>query len=313
MRARLLLLIILSGLLLPQAFAQERTVSGKVTAAENGDALPGVNVVVKGTTNGTVTDVDGNYKLAVDASATTLVYSFIGLATLEVPIGGRSVIDVQLSSDDIRLDEIVVTAVGIEREKKALGYSVENISADQVAQKSEPDVLRALQGKVPGVNITGSTGLPGSATRITIRGASSFLGNNEPLFVVDGTPYNNQQFTTYNQLTGGGAYANALATLDPNNIESITVLKGAAAAALYGSRAANGVVLVTTKAGSSRASRKKLEVTFNSSYSVEEIANLPEYQNLYGNGTEFQYQNSNGSWGAALSSLDSFPTWPSCC
>ncbi len=310
MRARLLLLIILSGLLLPQAFAQERTVSGKVTAAENGDALPGVNVVVKGTTNGTVTDVDGNYKLAVDASATTLVYSFIGLATLEVPIGGRSVIDVQLSSDDIRLDEIVVTAVGIEREKKALGYSVENISADQVAQKSEPDVLRALQGKVPGVNITGSTGLPGSATRITIRGASSFLGNNEPLFVVDGTPYNNQQFTTYNQLTGGGAYANALATLDPNNIESITVLKGAAAAALYGSRAANGVVLVTTKAGSSRASRKKLEVTFNSSYSVEEIANLPEYQNLYGNGTEFQYQNSNGSWGAAFSSLDSFPTWP---
>ncbi|UII32370.1 SusC/RagA family TonB-linked outer membrane protein [Fulvivirga ulvae] len=289
--------------------AQERSITGKVTSVDEGQPLPGVNVVLKGTTTGTVTDIEGNYKLNVPQEGGVLVFSFIGLESQEMQIGSRAVIDVQMASDVTQLSEVVVTAVGIERSKKSLGYSVENVGSEQIQQKSEPDVLKALQGKIPGVQISGSSGSPGSATRITIRGASSFLGNNQPLFVVDGIPYNDTQFDTNNQLTGGAAYANGLAQLDPNNIASISVLKGAAAAALYGSRAANGVIVVTTKSGSARASRKGLEITVSSSFALEEIANLPDYQNTYGNGAEFLYSNSNGSWGPAFASLDSFPTW----
>ncbi len=288
----------------------QRTVSGKVVSADDGGGIPGVNILIKGTITGTITDGDGNYRLSVPESGGTLVFSFVGLATQEIEIGSQSVIDVEMTTNISTLSEIVVTAVGIERDKKALGYSVESVSSDQIQQKSEPDVLKALQAKVPGVQIAASTGAPGSATRITIRGSSSFFGNNQPLFVVDGIPYNDLQYTTNNQLTGGGSYANGLAQLDPNNIESINVLKGAAAATLYGSRAANGVVVVTTKSGSARASQKGLEVTVSNSFAIEEIANLPDYQNSYGNGAHFLYSNANGSWGPAFASLDSFPTWP---
>lgn len=280
------------------SWAQERTVSGKVTSAEDGSTLPGVNVVLKGTTTGTVTDIDGNYKLSVPDNGGVLVFSFIGLASQEVSIENRSVIDVQMTSDVTQLSEVVVTAVGIQREAKALGYGVERVSGDQVQQVSEPDPLRAMQGKIPGVNITSSSSAAGSATRITIRGNSSLLGSNQPLFVVDGIPYNNNSNSTFNQLTGGGSYGSRIQDIDPNNIESITVLKGAAAAALYGSRAANGVILITTKSGSASASKAGLEITYNTSYSIEEVANLPDYQNTYGTGTNFNYQQVNGSWGA---------------
>ena len=295
--------------------AQERTISGKVTTAEDGSPIPGVNVIYKGTTVGTVTDFDGNYKLTVPSDDGTLVFRFIGLRTREIQIGNQSVIDVALAADVTQLSEVVVTAVGIEREARALGYSVENVDGDKMQQVSEPDALRALQGKVPGVNITGSSGAPGSSTRITIRGNSSLLGNNQPLFVVDGIPFNNEEYRTFNQLADGGAYANRLADIDPNNIESMTVLKGAAAAALYGSRAANGVVLITTKTGSPKASRKGLEMTFSTSYAMEEIANLPNLQNTYGTGTNFAYQQANGSWGAPFvgtrpyATLDSITHW----
>ncbi len=289
--------------------AQDQYVSGTVTASDR-SPLPGVNVLLQGTTTGVVTDIEGNYRIRVPEGGGTLMYSFIGYLDREIAIGGQSVINVTMQEDIRQLSEVVVTAAGIERERRALGYGVEEVSSDQIAQKSEPDVLRAMQGKVPGVNITGSTGVPGSATRITIRGNSSFLGNNEPLFIVDGIPYNNQQFTTSNQLTGGAAYSNGLATLDPNNIQSMTVLKGAAAAAIYGSRAANGVIVITTKSGSGKVSKKGLEVAYTSSYAIEQIANLPNYQNKYGAGTEFQYQNANGSWGAAFDRIDSIPTWP---
>lgn len=290
---------VLFALLLTQmALAQDRTISGKVTAREDASPIPGVNVILKGTTNGTVTDFDGNYKLDVPPEGATLVFRFIGLRTQEIDIGNQSIIDVAMEADITQLSEVVITAVGIEREARALGYSVENVSGDKIQQVSEPDALRALQGKVPGVNIGGSSGAPGSATRITIRGNSSLLGNNQPLFVVDGVPFNNNEYQTFNQLADGGAYSNRAADLDPNNIESMTVLKGAAAAALYGSRAANGVILITTKTGNAKASRKGLEMTFSSSYAQEKIANLPEYQNTYGTGTNFNYQQANGSWGA---------------
>ena len=303
------LLVLVLGYERSLAQEQERGVSGKVTSADEQQPLPGVNVILKGTTIGTVTDVEGRYSLNIPEGNATLVFTFIGLESREVQVGSQSIIDIEMSEDVTQLSEVVVTAVGIERSKKSLGYSVENIGAESIQQKSEPDVLKALQGKVPGVQISGSSGAPGSATRITIRGASSFLGNNQPLFIVDGIPYNDSQFTSNNQLTGGAAYANGLAQLDPNNIASISVLKGAAAAALYGSRAANGVIVVTTKSGNSRASRKGLEITVSSSVAFEEIANLPDYQNTYGNGAEFLYSNSNGSWGPAFSTLDSFPTW----
>ena len=305
----LILFVISCASIWNSLLAQDRTITGKVTSVQENDPLPGVNIRLKGTTRGTVSDVNGEYSLSVPESGGVLIYSFIGFTSKEIEIGDQSVINVSLASDVTQLTEVVVTAIGIEREKKALGYSVENVDGERVQQVAEPDPIRALQGKVPGVNIVGSAGTPGSATRITVRGNSSFFGNNLPLVIVDGVPYNTDQYTTSNQLTSGAIYSNALSTLDPNNIQSINVLKGAAAAALYGSRAANGVVVITTKTGAAKPSNKGLEVTVTSSYALEEIANLPDYQNTYGNGVEFQYANANGSWGPAFSSMDKFPTW----
>jgi TonB-dependent SusC/RagA subfamily outer membrane receptor len=296
--------------------AQDRTVSGRVTSVEDGSPLPGVNVVLKGTQTGTVTDADGNYSLNVTGQpGEVLVFTFIGLRTEELPIENRTVIDLQMETDVTQLSEVIVTAVGIEREARALGYSVENVSAQKVQQVAEVDPLRALQGKVAGVNITGSSGAPGSSTRITIRGNTSLLGENQPLFVVDGIPYNNAENATYAGLQDGGAYSNRFSDLDPNNIESITILKGGAAAALYGTRAANGVVVITTKTGKTGASRKGLEVSFASQYAVEEIGNLPDLQNKYGTGTNFEYAQANGSWGAPFpgtvpySTITEIPHW----
>ncbi|MEQ9468453.1 MAG: SusC/RagA family TonB-linked outer membrane protein [Ekhidna sp.] len=290
----------------------QRTVSGKVTD-DTGESLPGVNVVIKGTTTGTTTDLDGNFRLEVEEGA-TLVFSFVGFETQEVQVGARTTIDISMGGAT-ELQEVVVTAVGIERDAKALGISVESISADKIQQVSEPDPLRALQGKIAGVNISGSSGAPGSTTRITIRGNSSLLGNNQPLFVVDGIPYNNQSNGSFTGLTQGGAYGSRIADIDPNNIESINVLKGGAAAALYGTRASNGVVVITTKSGNSRAAKKGLEVQVRSSYAVEKIANLPDYQNKYGTGTNFTYQQANGSWGAPFPgtvpyrTVETIPHW----
>jgi TonB-linked SusC/RagA family outer membrane protein len=319
MRKKLLLSVLSMLLCLSwHARAQTQTVTGTVTSASDGSALPGVNVLVKGTTTGATTNTDGRYTISASGNS-TLVFSFIGFAAQEVPVNNRSTIDVRLSEDVTNLSEVVVTAVGIQREQKALGYSVERVDASKVQQVSEPDVLRSLQGKVPGVNIIGSSGVPGSATRLTIRGNRSFFGNNQPLFVVDGVPYNNDvngaNSAGNGQLAGGGAYASRIADIDPNNIESMTVLKGGAAAALYGIRAANGVVLITTKTGSSRVSKKGLEVTYASSYALENIANIPRYQNTYGTGSGFVYAQVNGSWGAPFRgtvpypTIDSIPLW----
>jgi TonB-linked SusC/RagA family outer membrane protein len=314
-RLLLVCVAVVFTLSLNDAFAQDRTVSGRVSSTEDDSPLPGVNVVLKGTTVGTATDADGRYSLSVPASGGALVFSFIGLESKEIEIGDRSIVDVSLALDVTQLSEVVVTAVGIQKEKRALGYSVENVSSSKLQQVAELDPLRALQGKVAGVNIGGSSGAPGSSTRITIRGNSSLLGNNQPLFVVDGIPYNNDQNGPYGQLTSGSAYSSRIADLDPNNIESMTVLKGAAAAALYGTRAANGVIVVTTKTGANKKSKKGLEVSYGMTYAIEKIANLPEYQNTYGTGTRFLYQQANGSWGAPFigtkpyATTDSIPHW----
>jgi len=303
------------------AWAQERSITGRVTATEDGSPLPGVNIVVKGTTTGTVSDAEGSYRLSVPESATTLIFSFIGLVTQEVEIAGRSVIDLPMSQDVTQLNEVVVTSMNIAREKKALGYSVETVSGNKISQVAEPDPLRALTGKVPGVNIISSSGAPGSSTRITIRGNTSLLNNNQPLFVVDGIPYNNDYVTTEGTntntggLTAGGAFSSRISDLDPNDIKSMTILKGANAAALYGARAANGVIVITTKSGSAGASKKGLEVTYSGTFGIEKIANLPNFQNSYGTGTNFAYAQANGSWGAPFigsrpyAALDSIPHW----
>ncbi|MEI7581916.1 SusC/RagA family TonB-linked outer membrane protein [Runella sp.] len=278
--------------------AQDRKITGKVTSAEDGSALPGVSVVVKGTSKGVNTDGSGSYSIDAPNSA-TLVFSFVGTLTQEIAVGTRTAINVVLAADTKQLSEVVVTAVGIQRDKKALAFAVSNVKGSDLQQRSEPDPLRALSGKVPGVNITAGNGAPGAGTRITIRGNNSFTGNNQPLFVVDGIPFDNGVNSTqgYNQNT---VTSNRAYDIDPNNIESMTVLKGAAASALYGSRAANGVIVITTKAGS-KSARKGLEVTYNSSYSVENVSSLPEYQDSYTQGSNQTYNGGFiGNWGTAM-------------
>ncbi|MDX2247753.1 MAG: SusC/RagA family TonB-linked outer membrane protein [Bacteroidia bacterium] len=297
--------------------AQTR-VSGKVTQAASGEPVEGATVIVEGTTTGVLTDATGAYSLTVPPDGKVLVFSFVGLKKQRYTLDGNTTINIVMEQDILELSEVVVTAYGIGRERKALGYGVENLKGEDIAQKSEPDALRSIQGKIAGVNISGSSSMPGSSTRITIRGNSSLLGDNQPLFIVDGIPYNNNDnlpAASFNQLVGSGATSTRIADIDPNNIQSITVLKGAAAAALYGTRAANGVIVINTKSGNTALGAQKLRVTVNSSLSFEQIASLPEYQNTYGSGTNFAYSQVNGSWGAPFvgakpyASVTTIPHW----
>ena len=322
MKKILHLLICICFLLIQNAFAQTHTVTGTVTAKDDGLPLPGVTVKINGTNIGTPTDQHGKYSITA-APGSTLVFSFIAYTTQEIVVGNKTVINVVLVPNSQQLTEVVVTgALGISRRVKSLGYAETTVKPEQIIQKSEPDVLKALDGKVAGVDIRNSEGTPGAATRITIRGASSFFGDNQPLIVVDGVPFSNDQVTTTNQTNGAAAYGSGIADLDPNDIESMTVLKGAGAAALYGSRAANGAIIVTTKSGNASRSKKGTEITFRSSTSIEQVANYPNYQNLYGAGTQGNYANSNGSWGPAFNApvdgvnglvstngVTSIPTW----
>jgi TonB-linked SusC/RagA family outer membrane protein len=287
------------------SFAQ-RTISG-VISDSNGDPLLGVNILVQGTNNGTVSDENGAYTISVTPENKILVFSYTGFTTQEVTIGNSNTIDVKME-EGIQLGEMVVTALGITRDKKEIGYAIEELKGEQLQRVGETDPLRAMQGKVAGVNITGSSSQPGSATRLTIRGIKSFFGNNQALYVVDGIPYDASTNGASFQLTGGGAYSNRLADLDPNNIESISILKGATAAALYGSRASRGVVVITTKTGALKKGENKLRVDLSTSVNLEEIASLPNYQNSYGTGTGFTYAQANGSWGAPFQGERPYPT-----
>jgi len=288
------------------AFAQDRTVSGKVTSSEDGTSVPGVNVVVKGTTTGAVTDIDGNYKLSVPADGGTLVFSFIGLETQEVEIGSRSVIDISMASDAEQLSEVVITAIGIEQEKVAIGYGISQVSSDQIEGRNESDVARILRGKATGVQITQTSGLAGSGTNVIIRGYSSISGTNQPLFVVDGIPMNTNT-NTGNQTfgTGGATASSRFLDLDPNNIVDITILKGLSATVLYGENGRNGVVLVTTKTGKGGGSAsEKMEITVSQGVFISEVANVPDYQNTFGNGFNAGFGWFFSNWGAAFADLD---------
>ena len=306
MKRFLFLIFALVGTL--SAGYSQRVISGTVTDAA-GQALIGANVIAKeATAIGTITDVDGNFSLKVPAEVTAFVISYAGYETQEVVLGTSNSIKVTLNEGKL-LEEVVVTALGISRKEKSLGYSVSQVEASALKEKAEPDLLKTLQGRVAGVDIRTSQGAPGSATRIQIRGNSSFGLETQPLIIVDGVPYSNEQVNTSSQTSGGGAYGSGIAGLDPNDIESFNILKGAAAAAIYGSRASRGVVIITTKSGSSKK-RDGVRVNFRTSYAIENVANLPSYQNSYGTGSNFTYANANGSWGPKFGTIDSIPAWP---
>jgi TonB-dependent starch-binding outer membrane protein SusC len=241
-------------------WAQERTVSGRVTSSDDGAALPGVNVVLKGTTQGVVTDADGNFRVNVPEGGGVLVFTFIGLKSSEVDIGNRSVIDMQMDTDITQLSEVVVVAYGTQ-EKRALTGSVVSVGQEQIKNQPLRGIDQALQGLAAGVQVTQNSGTPGSGIAVRVRGSSSILAGNEPLYVVDGIPINNGN---YSNIGVGNQQTNALNDLSPTDIESMEVLKDAAAAALYGSRAANGVVLITTKRGKSK--KPSLNVNFYSGF-----------------------------------------------
>jgi len=280
--------------------AQSKSISGKVFSVDDGQPVIGATVLVKGTTIGTITDTDGRFIINLPGNSKTLVISFVGMKTVEIE--AKNNISIKLELDARQIEEVVVTAVGIKRSQKSLGYAASTMAPEDALNKSQPDFLKELQGTVAGVDVRSSQGTPGAATRIQIRGNSSFFGDNQPLIIVDGVPLSNQQLETTSQTNGGGAYSSGFSSIDPNDIASMTVLKGSAAAALYGSRASNGVVIVKTKSGNTSNTKRKLEVTLNTSWSTESVANLPDYQNLYGAGSNFTAANSNGSWGAKFGS-----------
>jgi TonB-linked SusC/RagA family outer membrane protein len=292
MRKLLLLFLFICSVLL-SANAQQKTISGTVSGAEDGQPVIGCTVQLKGTNTGIITDINGIYTLVVPDNATKLVFSYVGMKTQEVEISGRSVIDVVLVSDILGLSEVVVTALGISREKKSLGYSVQQIGGEELNTVRETNFVSSMSGKVSGVSVIQPNTMGGSAN-IVIRGNASLLGNNQALFVVDGIPVDNSVTNTQTQRDGWGGYdyGNAAMDINPDDIESISVLKGAAASALYGSRAANGVVLVTTKKGTRQ---KGLGITFNSSMVINKIdkATLPKYQKEYG-GTYGPYYDGPG-------------------
>ncbi len=288
---KLMLLVAFLGFLGMQAFAQ-KTITGTVTSAADGSALPGVSVIVKGTNIGTITDVNGKYTLEVPADAKTLVFSFVGYKTVEVPITS-DVINVQMQEEAVGLEEVVVTALGISREKKALDYAVQELGGDDVSQVKTTNVLTSLSGKIAGVQITQSSGAVGSSANIVIRGYRSF-GNNMPLFVVDGTPISNA--TSGGSQWGGVDFGNALMDLNPDDIASISVLKGANATALYGSRGANGVILITTKKA---AKKKGIGLRINTGVTFDNVYILPYYQDKYGQGyfgSEYYYKEGMTKW-----------------
>jgi TonB-linked SusC/RagA family outer membrane protein len=295
MRKRLAGFWLLCVLFALPALAQDRTVTGKVTSSDDGSTLPGVSIQLKGTSRGTTSDSDGNFSLTNVPANARLVFSFIGTATQEIVVGNQSTINVQLKSDASQLSEVVVTAQGIERDRRSLGYSTQDIRGDVLAQRSEPNVLNALQGKLAGVNITSASGAPGASTNINIRGVTSFNGSNQPLIVVDGIIFSNDLNQTENTLFGSQP-ANRLSDINPESIESINVLKGPAAAVLYGSRASAGAIVITTKTG--RNMKGKTEVTVNSSFNIQNVYGLAELQNDYGQGTQNNFVNTSGnSWG----------------
>ena len=291
--------------------AQNTKVAGSVISADDGLPVIGASIVVKGTMVGIVTDYDGNFTLEVPSNGKVLIVSYVGMLTQEVPVSTN--VRVVLKSDTQNLDEVVVTAMGISKEKKALGYAVQDVKGEKLTQAANSNLAGALQGKVSGLDIKPSSGMPGASSQITIRGARSFSGDNTPLYVIDGMPVTSTPDVDTdlqnNGSVSGADFANRAVDIDPNDIESINILKGQAASALYGIRASNGVIVITTKSGKGLA-KGKPQISFSSNLSFDVIGRLPEFQKTYAQGASGKYSPTNSlSWGPKITDLPNDPTY----
>jgi len=284
-----------------ELFAQ--TITGTVLG-EDGMGIPGATVRVKGFSDiGTITDLDGKYTLTnVPTSATQLIFSFVGLETLDVDIAGQTKINATLKTSDQVFEEVVVTAIGIKKSEKKIGYAATTVNSEELTATKDRSALNALQGKVAGVNITTASGAPGSSSRVIFRGFSTISGSNQPLYVIDGMPINNSSSGS-SSLNGGTDFGNQANDIDPDNIASITFLKGSAATALYGSRASSGVIVITTK----RGSEKKMQVNYSSTVKFSTPLRLPQLQNTYGQGIFGNWdQRENTSFGPKFDGVDRY-------
>jgi TonB-linked SusC/RagA family outer membrane protein len=286
----------LSCLLPALVFAQQVNIKGKVTDAGDGSPLPGVNVTIYAGTvrlsGGTATNANGEYTVSVPANATSLSFKFIGMREANEAIAGRQVINVKMQGGDTQLSEVVVTALGIKRETKALSYSRQGMDVSTLTDAPTNNIVASLSGRVAGVQVTPPASNTGSA-RVVIRGNNSITGNNQPLFVIDGIPVDNETGDANVSTSGNNNldYGNTAANINPEDIESIEILKGPNAAALYGSRAANGVVLISTK----KSNGSKFKVSFNSNATFQEITEFPAYQNMFGAGNSFKLEGSGST------------------
>jgi len=286
--------------------AQSKSISGKVVSAEDGQPIIGATVKVKGTTVGTITNVDGEFKISLQGDAKNVVVSYVGMTSADVL--AQNGMTIKLQSDSKMIDEVVVTALGISKQKKSLGYAVQDVKGDAINNAQTGNVLSAMTGKMAGVNITSSAGVAGAASFITIRGQNSITGNNQPLFVVDGIPIDNSMDYSgnpddgVNNLTNGVNYSNRAIDINPDDVETVSVLKGGAATALYGMKAGNGVVLITTKKGSNTGG--KTNVSFSTSIAIDKVSQLPEMQSMYAQGLDGVYKTSTtNSFGPKLSDM----------
>ncbi|MDN3203239.1 SusC/RagA family TonB-linked outer membrane protein [Algoriphagus sediminis] len=290
-------LLFLMGLLCFNPLYAQVSVSGTVTTSGDGLPLPGVSIVVEGTTQGAVTSIDGTYTISAPSTESVLVFSFIGYETQRRTVGNNSTINVVMSEEASELNEVIVTAFGISQEKKALGYAAQSIDSEAITKTRQQNVVNALQGQVAGVQVTNSGGAPGQSARIIIRGINSLdpSANNQPLFVVDGVPVDNSTVESGGTPRG---MSNRIADINPNDIESMSVLKGAAATALYGVRAANGAVIITTKKGK----EGQIRVDFNSSLGFDQLVKKPKLQDEYGQGFSGERNDTSfwPSWGANI-------------
>ena len=299
MRKSLLLFVLFCIGTCTNVLCAQKKVSGVVMDKDANMPLIGCNVVEKGTTNGTVTDLDGNYTLEVGDNA-TLQFSYLGMSTLEEPLNGRTVINVDMVSDSQKIDEVVVTAMGIQRKAKSLTYATQQVSNQELTRAKDANMINSLQGKAAGLVITPNATGAGGSSKIILRGNKSAFGNNQPLIVVDGIPMNNPKTTQLEGEYEGRDGGDALGNLNPDDIASMNVLKGASAAALYGSMAANGVIMITTKRGRDGAAR----VDFSSNITIETPLAAPKLQGRYGaikNGDQL----SAKSWGERINDNDS--------
>jgi len=286
----------------------QKTVTGTVASEDDGTPVPGVNVIVKGTTIGTVTDIDGQYMINVPGEDAILIFSFIGLATEEVKVGNQTVIEMVMTADIHQLTEVIVTAVGIEADKAALGYSIQSVNSEDLVNARETNIVNALNGKVAGVLVTSASGSPGASAMIRIRGNKSVSGSNQPLFVVDGVPIDNSGGGgASNAYLGGVDHSNRAIDINPGDIASLTVLKGPAATVLYGIRAANGAIIITTKKGN-----KGFKVDFGMATTVSQVNKLPEQNSMYAQGRPMSgvptwrgpHTKEGFSWGPKISDLE---------